>query len=101
MAKYDMTPIIEEVDDGPLVSIGEQDVDIITHSAFTDQVPEVVEFLENYQTSSETSNDALLYIQNEEASAKEAAVKFLQEEEDLWTSWVPEDIAEKVQKAIQ
>lgn len=101
MAKYDMTALLEEEEDGPLASIGEQNVDIITHPGLADRAPDIVEFLENYQTSSDVANDALLYIQDEDASAYDAAVKFLQEEEELWTNWVPEDIAEKVQKAIQ
>lgn len=101
MAKYDMTPILEEVDDGPLASIGAQNVDIITHPGLSERVPEVVEFLENFQTSSDVANNALVYIQEEDASAYDAAVKFLQEEKDLWTDWVPTDVAEKVEESIQ
>lgn len=101
MAKYDMTPIIEEVDDGLLASMGPQDVDIVSHPGLIDRAPDVVSFLKNYQTSSEISNNALVYIQEERATAYDAAVKFLKEEEELWTNWVPKDIAEKVKKAIQ
>lgn len=36
-----------------------------------------------------------------DADAYDAAINFLQEHEDLWTEWVPDDIAEKVKESIQ
>lgn len=101
MAMYDMTPILEEVDDGHLESIGEQDVDIVTHPEFLGKAPDVVEFLKNYETSSATANEALVYIQQEDATPNDAAIKFLKEEEELWTTWVPDEVVEKVKKAIE
>lgn len=100
MGKYDMTPILEE-EPGPLESIGAQDIDIISNDRLPERAPEVVDFLKNYQTSSAIANDALGYMQDEEASTEEAALKFLKENEDLWTQWVPEDVAEKVKEAIK
>lgn len=100
MGKYDMTPIIEKDDNGPLASIGPQDIDIISNKSLPERAPEVVEFLKNYQTSSEIANDALRYIQDEKASAEEAAIKFLEEREDVWLDWVPKDIAEKVKETL-
>ncbi|WP_163971836.1 ABC transporter substrate-binding protein [Oceanobacillus halotolerans] len=100
MGKFDMTPILEE-EPGPLESIGAQDIDIISNDTLPERAPEVVEFLKNYVTSSAVANDALVFMQEEEATPEDAALKFLKENEDLWTEWVPEDVAEKVKEGIK
>ncbi|WP_234031439.1 ABC transporter substrate-binding protein [Lentibacillus cibarius] len=99
MGKYDMTPLLEEKDT-PLSALATQDVEIISHKSLPERAPEVTEFLKNYQTSSKIANDALNYMQKEDASAHEAAIKFLKEQEALWTEWVPEEVADKVKEAI-
>ncbi|MBP1948367.1 ABC transporter substrate-binding protein [Virgibacillus litoralis] len=100
MGKFDMTPILEK-EPGPLEKIGAQDIDIISNESLPERAPEVVEFLKNYKTSSKIANDALVYMQEEEASHEDAALKFLKENEDLWTKWVPEDVAAKVKEGIK
>ncbi len=100
MGKYDMTPLVEK-EEGPLASIATQDIEIVATSGLSDRAPEVTDFLSNYQTSSAIANEALAYIQDNGASAYDAAVKFLQENEDLWTEWVSEDVVEKVKAEIE
>ncbi|GEN45980.1 histidine ABC transporter substrate-binding protein [Alkalibacillus haloalkaliphilus] len=99
MGQYDMTPIVEK-EEGPLESIATQDIEIVVTSSLPDRAPEVTEFLSNYQTSSDITNEALSYIQNNDATPRDAAIKFLQENEELWTNWVPEDVVEKVQSEL-
>ncbi|MFD2762141.1 ABC transporter substrate-binding protein [Lentibacillus juripiscarius] len=100
MGKYDMTPLLEKKDT-PLSTVATQNVEIVSHKSLPERAPEVTEFLKNYQTTSEIANNALDYMQNEDASAHEAAIKFLKEEEALWTEWVPEEVATKVKEAIE
>jgi glycine betaine/proline transport system substrate-binding protein len=100
MGQYDMTPLEEEDPDGLISQIASQDITIAINVDLRESAPEVVEFLENYYTTSDIASEALSYIQEEEASAHDAAVKFLQENEDLWTDWVPEDVVEKVKENI-
>lgn len=96
-----MTPLREEVPEGVIAQIASQDINIVANVNLLEQAPEVIEFLEYYETTSDIASDALTYIQEEDASTYDAAVKFLQDHEALWTEWVPEDIAEKVKDAIQ
>ncbi|WP_163970689.1 glycine betaine ABC transporter substrate-binding protein [Oceanobacillus halotolerans] len=100
MGKFDMIPIMEEDENGVLESIGAQNIDIIASSGLMERAPEVTDFLSNVETSSEIANNALIYIQEEEATEYEAAVHFLKENEDLWTQWVPEDVVESIKEAI-
>lgn len=101
MGMFDMTPLLEEDPEGPLSEMGAQDIDIAVSNDLEEWAPEVVEFLSNYETSSDIANDALQYIQEEDASTEEAAEKFLRENEDLWTEWVTDEAEEKVKAALE
>lgn len=70
------------------------------NSNLPNTAPEVVEFLQNYQTSSALTSEALAYMQENNASAYDAAKWFLKEKEDVWTQRVPEDIAQKVKESL-
>lgn len=45
-------------------------------------------------------NEMLAYMTDNQAAGEDAAVEFLLEHEDVWTQWVPADIAEKVKDAL-
>lgn len=107
LGKYDMTLLEEDPYDeekwnnGYGSSFPPMPVTVCVHKDLVDSAPEVVEFLGNYKTSSEITNKALAYMQDNESSTEEAAKWFLNEYEELWTSWVSEDIAQKVIDAIK
>lgn len=75
-------------------------VTIPVNTKFAKKAPKVVEFLSHYKTSAEITNDMLLYMGDHKASPEETAKWWLQTN-DLWTKWVPEEIANKVKKALQ
>lgn len=76
------------------------DVTIAVHKDLPEQAEDVVSFLENYETSSELTEAALLYMIEEDVDHIEAGLWWLEEYEDVWTEWVPEDIAEKVKESL-
>ena len=78
-----------------------QDIAIAINKDFPERAPEVVEFLKNYHTTSAMASAALSYMMKNECDTREAAVWFLKTREDVWTKWVPEEIAEKVKEAIK
>jgi len=45
-------------------------------------------------------NGMLVYMEEEQAQGPDAAIEFLIKHEDLWKTWVPSDVAEKVKSAI-
>ena len=77
------------------------EVHISANAEFAEQAPEVIAFLENYQTSTELTNQAMLYMEENEATEQEAALWFLREYEDVWTEWVSDDIADQVRDALE
>lgn len=106
MGTYDMTLLSDEPyddalwNDGYLCEFPAVDVAVAVNSELPETAGEVVDFLKNYQTSSELTSEALSYMQDNNATTDETAKWFLKEHEDLWTSWVPDDIAEKVKEAL-
>jgi len=45
-------------------------------------------------------NEMLVYMADEQASGEDAAIEFLLTREDVWTTWVSEDVAAKVKAAL-
>jgi len=78
-----------------------QDIAIAINKDFPERAPEVVEFLKNYHTTSAMASESLSYMMENECDSREAAVWFLKTRVDVWTKWVPEEIAEKVKEAIK
>ena len=108
MAKYDLTlledePFNEDLwgeENGYACEWPSVDVTIVVHNEFPEKAPDVYEFLQSYQTSKEINNIVLEYMQDNDMSSDETAIWFLNEYEDLWTSWLPEENAQNVKDAI-
>ena len=45
-------------------------------------------------------NSMLVYMQENKADGADAAVEFLRKHEDIWTKWVPADVAAKVKASL-
>lgn len=71
------------------------------NSELEKRAPEVVEFLQNYETSLEQNNEFLAYMSDHNNDEKVAAVYFLQKYKDEWHSWVPADVAARVDQALE
>lgn len=70
------------------------------NAEFADGHPELVEFFDNYETTLAQNNAALAFMKENDATMDEAAVWFLETYPDLWKTWVPEDVAAKVEAAL-
>lgn len=90
----------EKWNDGYSCKFPSQNLTIAVDKNFPEAHPQIVDFLKNYKTSSEITSTALAYMQDNNVETREAAKWFLKEYEGLWTEWVPQDIAEKVLKAL-
>jgi glycine betaine/proline transport system substrate-binding protein len=105
-AKYDLVlleeaPYDQEVwEDTKATEFPPNDVVVAVHKDFPEQAPEVVEFLKNYETSNDLTEEALNYLEENGASADETAIWWMKEHEDIWTEWVSEDVAKKVKDAL-
>jgi glycine betaine/proline transport system substrate-binding protein len=88
--KYDLTlledePYREEVYKEGKCAYPNEDVIIVAHKSFPQKAPEIYEFLKKFKLSGALVSKTLAYMQENKASSDETAVKFLRENEDMWT----------------
>lgn len=62
---------------------------------------EMIDFLSNYETSSDLTSEALAYMQDTGADYVETAKWFIEKESDLFIEWLGQENAEKVFDAIK
>ncbi|WP_077329117.1 ABC transporter substrate-binding protein [Virgibacillus siamensis] len=78
----------------------QNDVLVAINKDLEDTAPKVVEFLSNYQTSADITNAVLSDMKKNEIEAKDEAKKWLKKNPDIWTKWVPDDVAKKVKDSL-
>ena len=108
LGKFDMTLLEEPAysDDlfteeaGYACAYPSNNVNIAVSNAFGEANPDVVQFLDNFTTKTAQQSHVLAYMQESEGTTEDAAVFFLNEYEDLWTSWVSNDVADAVKAAL-
>lgn len=105
--KYDLTLLKDEPYDeekwldGYRTEFPGVKVTIAVNKDMLDTAPEVVEFLNNYQTSTEITSELLAYMQDNDLDIDKTVNWFFKEYEELWTSWVPKDVEEKTREALE
>lgn len=106
-AKYDLTllednPYDEAVwNENKGTEFAPSDVVIAVNKDLATQAEDVVEFLKNYKTSNALTEDMLDYMEETESDADETARWWMKENEDIWTEWVSDEVAEKVKAALK
>ncbi len=104
--KLDLTQIEEPAynekqwENGYACAFPAVNVNILVHKDLPERAPEIVEFLRNYQTNSDLISEVLAHMESEGLDHEAAALWFLREREEVWTQWVPENVAEKVRAAL-
>ncbi len=75
-------------------------VHIGANTKFVEAAPKLVEFLKKYETSGEIVSRILAYMADHNANADQAAIHFLKNSPEIWTKWVPADVAKRVTAAL-
>ncbi len=70
------------------------------NAKFAKSAPEITAFLAKYRTSAALINEALGYMRTTKGDDSKAAIRFLKTQPRLWTTWVPAEVAAKVQTSI-
>lgn len=70
------------------------------NSEFLEEAPALREFFMNYGTTAAQTSAALAFMQENDAEPEAAAQRFLQKNPDVWRTWVPEAVAERVSAEI-
>lgn len=62
--------------------------------------PDAMNYLEKRSWSNETVSKLMAWMTDNQASGEEGAKHFLRENKDIWTKWVSQDAAEKIEAAL-
>jgi len=76
------------------------DLFVAAHKDFPSKAPEVAEMFKKWKMDTATLGEALAYMLETECEPADAALWFLQNREDVWTKFVPADVAQKVKDAV-
>jgi glycine betaine/proline transport system substrate-binding protein len=76
--------------------------DILTLAAtpFVERAPEAYAFVSSLSVPNAVINKVLAWQEESQATAEGAALHFLETYPEVWTEWVPADVAEKVKAAL-
>ncbi len=77
------------------------EVVIGVHRGFYEAAPELVRFLERYETTNELVSRLLAFMAEERATEEEAARRFLRQRPEVWTRWVPAEVADRVRASLR
>jgi len=75
-------------------------VNTVVVTKFAKANPKIMDYLNKRAYSSAQVGPVLVYMDANQANGEDAAYEFLKNNQPLWSSWVPADVAEKVKKAL-
>jgi len=76
------------------------DLFIAGHKDFPGKAPEVAEMFRKWKLDTKTLDEVLSYMDETGGEPIDAAVWFLKNREELWTEFMPADVAQKVKDAV-
>ncbi|PZX03006.1 glycine betaine/proline transport system substrate-binding protein [Psychrobacillus insolitus] len=105
-ASYDLT-LLEDIpydkaiwEESKGTEFPPNDVVIAVHKDLPSQAKDVVDFLSKYESSNDATEEILKYMNENEVEPEEAAKWWITENEDIWTTWVSEEVAKKVKATL-
>ena len=77
------------------------EIPMVINAGFAERNPRLLEFFNNMFVGIENTNKVLAHMTETSAGPEEGAIWYLQNHEDQWRGWVPEDVAKKVAAALK
>ncbi|MFB9887930.1 ABC transporter substrate-binding protein [Balneatrix alpica] len=71
------------------------------NTGFAAQAPNIIDFYSKMSFNNADISSALAYMDDNELEPKDAALHFMQQREDLWRQWVPEEVAGKIKAGLE
>lgn len=86
--------------DPQITSYTESEVNTVVTAEFMEKGGDAVGYFQNRVFPGDVMNAMLAYMADNQATGADAALEFLLEHEDIWTAWVPAEVAEKVKSGL-
>lgn len=75
-------------------------VQTVTTTSFAERAPAAYQYLTKRAFTNDQMNALLAWMEDNQADGEYAAENFLLEQEDVWTQWLPAEVAERVKDAL-
>ena len=75
-------------------------VKIVVHSSLPQRTPEIVEFFGEMSMDCNDISSILFTMKEQDLTPEEAAIMWLKKNENIWSQWVPLDVAQKIKQAL-
>lgn len=76
------------------------DVKVLVHGSLPDRAPEIAQFLTDLAMDIDQVSAVLVQMEDESLTPDEAARLWMQENDAVWSAWVPDEVAERVRSAL-
>ena len=76
------------------------EVHTVVTTNFKDQASEAMEYFSKRIYPGPVMNKMLVYMEENQSQGYDAAVEFLLSYEDIWTTWVSQEVADKVKSSL-
>lgn len=76
------------------------EVAVAVVSELKDKAPNIAGFLGKLQLPNDIVNELLAWGDDNSANPEEIADRFFEKHPDIWTAWVPDDVAERIQASL-
>ena len=73
---------------------------VVTDNFKTTASDAAVDYIETRVYPGNVMNGMLVYMNENQAEGPDAAIEFLKKHEEVWTKWVPSDVADKIKNSI-
>ena len=90
----------QDCDDPKPSSWTESEVHTVVTDEFKQKGGVALDYLSKRVWPGSVMNGMLVYMTENQATGEDAAIEFLATQEDVWTKWVPADVAKKVKSAL-
>ena len=108
-AKFDMTKLEDEPYDeslyteeaGYVCDFPPEEVVIACANGFSEKAPDVYECLKKVKIAGYHISDMLWYMKRENVDGRQAAIYWMKENPDEWTSWVTDEAAENINAYLE
>ncbi len=92
--------VVEDCADPQPTSYIASTVETVVTKRFAEEASAAAEYFKTRSYPNATMGQMLVYMTEEQAAGEDAAYEFLEKYEDVWTKWVPAEVAEKVKDAL-
>jgi len=97
---WDSCTVIENCPDPKPNAWVKSEVFTVVTDEFADKAGVAMDYVKGRTWDNRTAGKVLAWMQDNQGTNEDGAYYFLENFEDVWTNWVPEDVAEKVKAAL-